>query len=364
MKIMIKSAAIGVLALAIAAGATAQTLKVGDPAPDIKVAKWAKGKPVKGFERGQVYVVEFWATWCGPCKQSIPHLTEVAKKFKGKANVTGVSIWETEPGSTDTAYVKKVEDFVKEMGSQMDYNVAIDGVDAHMANTWMKAAGENGIPSAFIVDQNGKIAWIGHPMSGLDDVLAKVVDKKWDIAAEAEKMNKAKADEGALEEAMQKVMALAEAGNHKEAVTELDAIIAKHPTMEAQFGGLKFNLMMEAEDAGAYDYAKKLAAGPLKGNGMMLNNLAWMIVDPEAKWKTRNVDVALEIAKQSVEAQKEKDPYSLDTLAYAYFLKNDLDKAISWQEKAVKALSANVPEATQKEIKDRLEMFKKKKGGN
>jgi thiol-disulfide isomerase/thioredoxin len=61
--------------------------------PPLKVAKWIKGKPVQRFEPGKVYVVEFWATWCGPCRRSIPHLTELAKKFKGKVTFIGVSIW-------------------------------------------------------------------------------------------------------------------------------------------------------------------------------------------------------------------------------------------------------------------------------
>lgn len=352
------------VALLIAGGASAQTLKVGDKAPSLKVAKWAKGKPIKEFQPGQVYVVEFWATWCGPCKQTIPHLTEIAKKFKNKVHVAGVSIWETEPGNSDTAYMAKVEQFVKDMGNTMDYNVAIDGVDAHMAKTWMQAAGENGIPSAFVVDQQGRIAWIGHPMMGLDDVLEKVVEKKWDIAVEAKRLNQEKAEAAELNEVMEQVMGHAQGGEPKKAIEALDKAIAKRPSLETQVGPFRFHLMMQAEDPAAYDYAKKLAAGPLKDDGMMLNNIAWLIVDPDENWKNRNVDVALEIATRAVTVLKEKDPFSLDTLAYAYFLKDKLDEAISWQEKAVKALTAAVPEPTQKEIKGRLEMFRKKKGGN
>ena len=48
--------------LATVGGAFAQTLKVGDPAPALTVDKWVKGEPVKEFKKGEVYVVEFWAT--------------------------------------------------------------------------------------------------------------------------------------------------------------------------------------------------------------------------------------------------------------------------------------------------------------
>lgn len=70
------------------------TLKVGDPAPPVKVFKWVKGNPVESFEKDKVYVMEFWATWCGPCKAAMPHLSEMARKYAGKVTFTGVDIWE------------------------------------------------------------------------------------------------------------------------------------------------------------------------------------------------------------------------------------------------------------------------------
>src|SRR5260221_10369818 len=56
----------GILAVT-AVPAFAQDLSVGDPAPKLEVKEFVKGSPVKSFEKGKNYVVEFWATWCRPC---------------------------------------------------------------------------------------------------------------------------------------------------------------------------------------------------------------------------------------------------------------------------------------------------------
>ncbi len=92
----------------------AAPLKVGSPAPPIKVARWLKGAPVNELMMGQVYVVEFWATWCGPCMLGISALTNVAKTYRDQVNVVGVSVHETDRA--------KVAPFV----DKMDFHVAMD----------------------------------------------------------------------------------------------------------------------------------------------------------------------------------------------------------------------------------------------
>src|SRR6516225_7066119 len=81
---------------AVVSTGRAQSLGIGDPAPKLEVKSFVKGEPVKEFETGKLYVVEFWATWCGPCRTSIPHLTELQKKH-GEIVFIGVSVFEREP---------------------------------------------------------------------------------------------------------------------------------------------------------------------------------------------------------------------------------------------------------------------------
>lgn len=156
-------AAFCVLALqaGLRAADVAPTLKVGDAAPALAPGKWLKGEAVTKFEVGKVYVVEFWATWCPPCRKSIPHLTELQAKYKD-AVIIGQNCSEPDPS--------KVAPFVKQMGDKMKYRVAQDDAAGTMSKTWMRAAGQRGIPAAFLIGKDGKIAWIGHPM-GLEEPL-------------------------------------------------------------------------------------------------------------------------------------------------------------------------------------------------
>ena len=75
---------IGAGSLGTIATAAEGKLKVGDPAPPLAVSTWLHGAPVKGFEPGRAYVVEFWATWCGPCIQIMPHMGDLQDEYREK----------------------------------------------------------------------------------------------------------------------------------------------------------------------------------------------------------------------------------------------------------------------------------------
>src|SRR5688572_31224106 len=101
----------------LAHSAPAAALGVGDPAPKLAQGKYVQGEPVTEFEKGKVYVIEMWATWCGPCIAAIPHVTELQKKYADQGVIViGQNVWENDES--------KVEPFIQKMGEKMTYRVA------------------------------------------------------------------------------------------------------------------------------------------------------------------------------------------------------------------------------------------------
>lgn len=147
-------------------------LNIGDPAPPLRVHEWLKGKPIQGFKKGKVYVVEFWATWCGYCKEEMPRLSALARKYKRKVTVIGMNM-----DDKKTAYL--VKPFVVSMTHWMKYRVAAHDSNFMVAD-WFDAAKESGIPTSFVVNAEGKLAWIGYTPE-IGDVLHKIVNNSWDM---------------------------------------------------------------------------------------------------------------------------------------------------------------------------------------
>ena len=154
---LIVASVLGLSSLGTIAMAGEGKLKVGDPAPPLAVSTWLHGAEVKGFEPGHVYVVEFWATWCGPCVQIMPHVGDLQDEYREKG-VTFIGF-----ASEANDKEAKVNAFVAKHGAKLGYTFAFgSGTETH--NAYMKASGQNGIPCSFVVDKHGRIAYIGHPL--------------------------------------------------------------------------------------------------------------------------------------------------------------------------------------------------------
>jgi thiol-disulfide isomerase/thioredoxin len=384
-----------ILSLLLAAGcfaplaSQAQSLAVGDPAPEVKASQWIKGTPVDALSADTTYVLEFWATWCGPCLTAIPHVTELARRYPNVAFI-GMNVWEK--GKSD-----KVVEFVNHMGDKMDYAVAIDTDDGHMAKQWMEAAGQNGIPASFVVHQ-GRIAWMGHPMGGLDQVLKDIAAGTFDVEqvrarAAAEQRVEAfyrRAAAGATDEELaeegQALEALdAELGGilgggvrfqtrtliqsarfdsamkayqaalideaDAEEISRLEAVARAAAPDGTDFDSLKAHLqagleqrqarrllghyMRAASADGGADQAAELAPKieALDLDPQTLNNFAWTILTGE-DLVVRDLPFATRLAKKAVEATEGQIAYVLDTYARALFDSGQIAEALDVQQQA------------------------------
>ena len=133
-----------VVALAAAGFARAETVEA-TPAPAWKL-KDVNGKVVSSDQfKDKVVVVDFWATWCGPCRVEIPGYVELQKKYGDKLAIIGMSVDAQGPGI--------VKRFVEK--NKVDYQIVMadDAVVAAFGGT----EGIQAIPTTFIIDREGKI---------------------------------------------------------------------------------------------------------------------------------------------------------------------------------------------------------------
>src|ERR1700730_13064568 len=154
-KILIAGCMLGMVLVLAPLGARAD-VKPGDPLPSLSLNYLGQQSQLTG----KPGLVEFWASWCPPCKKSIPHLNEVYAKYKDKGlNIVGIT-------NEDEATVKKFQEKIP-----MTYNVAINA-----PQELLQQFGVEGIPTAFLVDKSGKVVWTGHPMELTESTIQKVLN--------------------------------------------------------------------------------------------------------------------------------------------------------------------------------------------
>lgn len=315
------------------------TLREGDPAPVLEHVEWIKGEPVTEFIEGDIYVLDFWATWCPPCVAAIPHINKLQQRHKDdNVHVIAVAIW----GSQNN------EEFVEARGDAMDYRVAVD-IDDLTAEAYMKAAGQGGIPTVMVVDGEGDIAWIGRPDDELDLAVNLMVEGEFT----PERMKEERAR--ILEEKRVRDLRTNELTNAgwealrasdwpavEEAFAEL---VDLQPILQRQVAPFIYVARAaqgKAEEARAL--ADELLKGDLRKDADFLSSFAWMIVSPDQtaipKEQT-DAALAIDLASRAADLTKRKVADTLDTLARAHFVAGDLDAAIATQEEAVNAAASD-----------------------
>jgi thiol-disulfide isomerase/thioredoxin len=302
------------------------TLKVGDPAPTLKADKWLQGSEVAAFAPDKVYVVEFWATWCGPCIVMMPHMAEMQAEYRDKG-VTFIGFSAKDPTNTE----EKVAEFVKKRGPKLGYTFAY-GDNREIYTAWMTAAGQGGIPCSFVIDKAGKIAYIGHPMY-LDYVLPKVVAGQW-----------SEDDANAIKDIEKKINETFRAINDKDpevglkALAELDA---KYPWAKnvPYFIVPKITrLALAKKNDEACQMAKDvLAKAQSHEDTALLGSLAYSLRSPDMKENKELLNVAVSAAEANVKLLGETDFNAVSNATETHFAAGDKAKATAYAAKAIAA---------------------------
>ncbi len=323
----------------ITTAACAQQLKLGDAAPGIQVSDWVKGEPVdlaKGKGKN-AYLVEFWATWCPPCIESIPHLTELQHKY-GSQGFRVVAI--SNPGRGET--LKKVKRFVRKRGDGMDYTVAYDGA-SKTAERYMGGVGANGLPWAFLIDRSGVLVWHGHPGSPvMDEIVDQVVKGTFDASTVI------------LQE---KLMPMFERLNRYHMMQNWDAfksmsktILGIDPKNDSAMGALIYACVVETDDnAGLREFVEAHAAAH-KDDPHVMNALAQALFGI-ADLDKRQPDLALRVAREGYKACKTGDCIMAGTYARALFEIGLVDRAIEVQQEAISRADSDKRRAALEKVK-------------
>lgn len=126
-------------------------------APDLFVEQWLTETPEI---EGKFVLIDFWATWCPPCRAAIPELNKFASEFSEDLVVIGIS---------DETVAK-----VKAMSSpSIEYFSAVDS-----EGRTKSAIGVQGIPHVVLIDPSGKVAWQGFPMDDEDPLNEEVIQQQ------------------------------------------------------------------------------------------------------------------------------------------------------------------------------------------
>ncbi|MBX3355220.1 MAG: TlpA family protein disulfide reductase [Phycisphaeraceae bacterium] len=319
-------------------------LKLGDAAPPLDgITDWVQGE--KPNLNVGVHVIEFWATWCGPCRRAIPHLNRIYRKYQSPAfSVVGVAA--DERGTAMQENVTGVRNFVKQQGAAMSYRVAVDTAQ-DAKRRYMEAAGRSGIPCTFVIGRGGRVLWIGNPH---DDRFEKIVD-----LAIANKYDPILTPKGF--EALEAAKRAANLRNWREAYMHLDKGVEVDPPL---FGWLiveryVMTLEQEKNEAEAKAYLRRMFPGIATDPYSLGIVVDALCKDPRIS--TRDLDSAMVFAEQMKRASGAMQAPGLAAVALVHATRGELDQAVEVQTTAF--LGAPVDEKP--EMKRRLDEYQRMK---
>ncbi|SMC47107.1 Redoxin [Pedobacter africanus] len=311
----------------------AKGLTIGDQAPALQYGKWIKGEPVVSLTGNQLYVLEFWATWCVPCIKAMPHLTKLQQEYKNKVNFIGVNI--AERVDEDKPYdssLPAVVQFVETNAAKIGFSVIADNNAQFMYHNWLKASGQNGIPATFIVKDN-KVVWIGGPQA-LDTIIPKILENRYDMEAFKSRFKEmtetSKKQSAYYSSFMNPIEEAFKAKNYVKVVELTEAVKKEKPDLKTMMDQLKFKVLLAyLDEKKAVEFGKVWQSEDKAAPSLILQ-----IVGKE-KNKQLSHETYLWTAKNFGDTNALTNPELLDELAGCFAKGGDFRNAIVNEEKAL-----------------------------
>jgi thiol-disulfide isomerase/thioredoxin len=142
-------------------------IKVNEKAPKINITDWIENIPNDKNLNNKYIVLEFWATWCGPCIAAVPHMNKIQEEFNQKdlyyISITDESIAKVERSLKRIEFKSiVVTDLTKK--TQINFGDGIKGLDAY--------------PLTVLIDKSGIIKWIGEPKNLNSTIMSEFLSNK------------------------------------------------------------------------------------------------------------------------------------------------------------------------------------------
>lgn len=317
-------------------------LLVGDPAPSLSIKRWYLGEPRESLTPGHVHVVDLWATWCGPCVRAMPELTALQSEYRDKGvRVLGVSIDEARNAE------EQVERFIEKRSDTIGFDIALD--DGRTVQDWLTAAGRSSIPSSYIVDQEGTLAWVGHPQATdpktgqpmMRTVIDGLIDGTYDLEAATAEARKEILKEREKEQSAERVQGLMgemneawASGDRERTMEIIDRVIEMSPESGTELAVRKAEILLYELNRGAdaSAFVQKMIEGPYADDSDTLLRFSTLLsgeLDPGPDGRRAAVDAA-QLAVEIIG----DDPNALAQLGHAQFVAGHVQDAIDTMVRA------------------------------
>ncbi len=298
-----------------------RNLEPGDKAPGLDtISDWVQGE--KPDLNDGVVVVEFWATWCGPCKRAIPHLNQLYKKYN-RAGLHIVGVAADENTGSFEQNIKGVKSFLKSKGDGMSYVVAVDNL-GDAKRRWMDKAGLQGIPATFVIGRGGKVLWIGHPADPrFEEVVLLALMNKFDPILTPKAW-----------ETLEAAKRAADLRNFREAYQQIDEAVKIDPPLFGWLISERYLITLEKEKnaAAARQYLRGIMPA-IAGDPYSLRKVVETICkDPQVS--SRDLETAMVFAEQMKRASGSDPAPGMAMIALVHATKGELDKAVEVQTAA------------------------------